>query len=61
MPASTQTAQVVNPYTNTKGKYVMELQQHRSIFRAHPRRRMALEGEAGGEGEPSVAMSARQQ
>jgi hypothetical protein len=34
----------------------MVLQQYRSTFRAHPRRRMVREGEDGGEGEPSVAM-----
>jgi hypothetical protein len=34
----------------------MVLQQYRSTFLAHPRRRMVREGEDGGEGEPSVAM-----
>lgn len=56
MPASTQQAHDVRPYTKTSGKYVMVLQQYRSTFRAHPRRRMVRDGEDGGEGEPSVAM-----
>jgi hypothetical protein len=56
MPASTQTAHDVSPYTKTRGKYVMVLQQYRSTFLAHPRRRMVRDGEDGGEGEPSVAM-----
>lgn len=56
MPASTHTAHDVRPYTKTRGKYVMVLQQYRSTFLAHPRRRMVREGEDGGEGEPSVAM-----
>jgi hypothetical protein len=34
----------------------MVLQQYRSTFLAHPRRRIVREGEDGGEGEPSVAM-----
>jgi hypothetical protein len=56
MPASTHTAHDVRPYTKTRGKYVMVLQQYRSTFLAHPRRRIVREGEDGGEGEPSVAM-----
>lgn len=60
MPASTHTAHVVKPYTKAKGKYVMDWQQKRSTFRAQPLRRMVLEGEAGGDGEPSVAMFAWQ-
>lgn len=56
MPASTHTAQEVNPYTKRSGKYVMAVQQYRSTFLAHPRRRMVREGDDGGEGEPSVAM-----
>tara|TARA_R110002003_G_scaffold235_9_gene17031 strand:+ start:20725 stop:20907 length:183 start_codon:yes stop_codon:yes gene_type:complete len=34
----------------------MAVQQYRSTFLAHPRRRMVREGDDGGEGEPSVAM-----
>lgn len=33
--ASTETAQVVRPYTNASGKYVAIKQQPRSTFRAH--------------------------
>lgn len=58
MPASTHTAHDVNPYTKNSGKYVMVLQQYRSTFLAHPLRRIVLEGEAGGDGEPNVAIAA---
>lgn len=58
MPASTQTAHEVNPYTNTSGKYVRVVQQYRSTLLAHPRLRMVREGDAGGDGEPSVAIIA---
>jgi len=33
------------------------VQQYRSTFLAQPRRRIVLEGDDGGEGEPSVAMT----
>lgn len=56
MPASTQAAHVVKPYTKASGKYVMVRQQKRSTFLAQLRRRMAGEGDPGGEGEPSVAI-----
>jgi len=55
MPASTHTAHDVRPYTNASGKYVIALQQKRSTFRAH-RRRLVLEGDEGGDGDPNVAM-----
>ena len=58
MPASTHTAHDVRPYTNNSGKYVRTLQQYRSTFLAHPLRRMVLDGDDGGDGEPSVAMGA---
>lgn len=34
---TTQTAHDVNPYTNTRGKYVAKVQHPRSILRAHLR------------------------
>lgn len=57
MPAPTHTAQDVRPYTNSSGKYVTAVQQYRSTLRAQPRRRIVLEGDDGGDGEPSVAMT----
>jgi hypothetical protein len=57
-PASTHTAHDVRPYTNSSGKYVIMLQHRRSTLRAQLRRRMAREGDDGGDGEPSVAMPA---
>lgn len=60
MPTSTHAAHDVKPYTNTSGKYVMVLQQKRSTFLAHTRRRMVRDGDEGGEGDPSVAILPRQ-
>ena len=52
MPASTQTAHVVNPYTNASGKYVTTEQQQLSHFRAQfLLRRRRGPGDDEGEGE----------
>lgn len=59
MPTCTQAAHDVKPYTNTSGKYVIVLQQKRSTFLAHARRRMFRDGDEGGEGDPNVAMLPR--
>ena len=59
MPTCTHAAHDVKPYTNSSGKYVIMLQHRRSTLRAQLRRRMARDGDDGGEGEPNVAMLAR--
>lgn len=61
IPASTHTAHDVKPYTNSSGKYVIVLQHRRSTLRAQLRRRIAREGDDGGDGEPNVAMLAKRQ
>lgn len=57
IPASTQIAHVVRPYTNARGKYVATLQQYRSHFRAQLfRRRMMGGGDGNLVGRARVAM-----
>jgi len=52
MPASTQTAHVVKPYTKTSGRQVTTEQQHRSHLLAQPLlRRLRGPGDDEGESE----------
>lgn len=56
IPASTQIAHVVRPYTNPRGKYVTTLQQYLSHFRAQLFRRRMVGGGDGDVDRPRVAM-----
>lgn len=56
IPATTQTAHVVSPYTKASGKCVATEQHARSTFRAHPFRRLLLMDcdDEDGEGDRGV-------